>query len=178
MKKFTFLLFFAFISSLAFSQVYNNEWIDYSKTYYKFKIGKTGLYRITAASLSSIGLANEPVQNFKLWRNGKQVPLYTSTATGAIGSGFIEFWGEQNDGVLDKQLYRQPEWQLSDKISLQTDTAAYFLTVDATATNSRYTNTSNNVASNTLPAESFFMHSLRIDFKDRIHRGTALNFGE
>ena len=33
------------------AQVYNNEWIDYNKTYYKFTVGNTGLYRINQANL-------------------------------------------------------------------------------------------------------------------------------
>lgn len=179
MKKFTYLfILFSLMLTTGFAQVYNNEWIDYSKTYYKFKVAANGLYRINAASLNAIGLANEPVQNFKLWRNGKQVALYTSVASGPVGAGYIEFWGEQNDGVLDNQLYRQAHWQLSDKVSLQTDTAAYFLTVDAPANNLRFSNTSNNVSGNVAPAEPHFMHTVSHFFKDRIHRGTALNFGE
>ena len=35
------------------AQVYNNEWIDYSKTYYKFKVGKDGLYQLSQSVLSS-----------------------------------------------------------------------------------------------------------------------------
>ena len=45
MKKFLLPLLF-FVSLLAQSQVYNNEWINYSRTYYKFKVGKDGLFRI------------------------------------------------------------------------------------------------------------------------------------
>ena len=76
------------------AQVYNNEWIDYNKTYYKFKVGATGLYRITQASLASIGLDNTNADHFQLWRNGKEIPLYTSVQNGALGAnGYIEFLG-------------------------------------------------------------------------------------
>ena len=50
------------------AQVYNNEWIDYSKTYYKFKVGATGLYRISQSTLNSIGLASTPAEHFQLWK--------------------------------------------------------------------------------------------------------------
>jgi len=42
------------------AQAFNNEWIDYNKTYYKFKVGSTGLYRISQTALVSIGLGSIP----------------------------------------------------------------------------------------------------------------------
>ena len=109
------------------AQVYNNEWIDHSKTYYKFKVGKTGMYRIPQATLAAAGLADAPAEHFQLWRNGVEVPIYTSAATGTLtATDFIEFWGMMNDGKPDKALYRDPSFQLNDKWSLQTDTASYF----------------------------------------------------
>src|SRR5215831_13641342 len=88
------LLFLLIISSLCTkAQLYNNEWIDYSKTYYKFKVAVTGLYRISQPTLASIGLGATPAQQFQLWRNGKEIPIYTSVQTGALGSSdYIEFW--------------------------------------------------------------------------------------
>ena len=93
MKKFL-LPLLIFTSLLANAQVYNNEWIDYSKTYYKFKVGTTGLYRISQSTLNTIGIGSTPAQHFQLWRNGKEVPLYTTVATGPFGAAdYIEFWG-------------------------------------------------------------------------------------
>ena len=136
------------------AQVYNNEWIDYSKTYYKFKVGKTGLHRIPQTTLAAAGLGNTPAEHFQLWRNGVEVPIYTSVQTGSLyTTDYIEFWGEMNDGKPDKQLYRQPEYQLNDKWSLQTDTATYFLTINPSTNNLRLTPTANNVAGNTLAPE-------------------------
>ncbi len=86
MKKLAVIVLLSFISGIAIGQSYYNEWIDYNKTYYKFKIGSTGLYRITPAELNSISLGNEAAQNFQLWRNGKEVALYTSVTSGALGA--------------------------------------------------------------------------------------------
>ncbi len=178
MKKFSALLIFLFIVKFVVAQSYYNEWIDFNKTYYKFKIGSTGLYRINVADLTSLGLANEPAQNFQIWRNGKQVVLYTSTQSGPLGTnGYIEFWGEKNDGVTDLDLYRLPQYQLSTQESLITDTASFFLTA-VTGNNARYIPESNVVAGNTLPAEPYFMYSARKNFKERIHRGRAQVIGE
>jgi hypothetical protein len=172
------LLCLVFLAVAGFSQPYNNSWIDYSKTYYKFKIGSTGLYRIPQSALSSIGLANTPAEQFQVWRNGEQVRVYTSATTGPLGaSGYIEFWGEMNDGKKDSKLYRNPDYQLSDHWSLETDTAAYFLTVNPSGVNLRFTNAANNVADNILPEEPYFMNIRGAYFKDVLNPGYNINVG-
>ena len=106
-KLLIFAVFFAGFCEYAQSQVYNNEWINYNNTYYKFKVGATGLYRISQATLTSLGLGSIPAEQFQLWRNGQEVTLYTSVQTGPMGSSdYIEFWGEMNDGKPDNILYR------------------------------------------------------------------------
>ena len=173
MKRIILLLLTAFSLS-AGAQLYNNEWIDYSKTYYKFRIGVSGIYRINQAALVSIGLDNTNADHFQLWRNGEQVPIYTSAQNAALGSsGYIEFWADNNDGKPDKPLYRQPDFQLFDKFSLQTDSAAFFLTVNPAGGNLRYVTTTNNVAGNTLPVEPYFLHTAGVYFKDKISQGRA-----
>src|SRR5262245_50109312 len=115
----------------AVAQQYYNEWIDYSKTYYKFKLVTTGLYRINKSSLPA-ALQNIPAEQFQVWRNGKEIDIYTSVVSGTLpADGYIEFYGERNDGLPDKNLYKDPNNQLSTNLSLETDTAAYFLTANA-----------------------------------------------
>lgn len=156
--------------------VYNNEWIDFSKTYYKCKVGKTGLYRISQSTLSTAGLGSAAAQDFQLWRNGVQIPFYTSVATGVLApADYIEFWGEQNDGKADKDLYRNTDYQLNDKWSLETDTSVYFLTINPSGNNWRLNPTPNNVSSNSLPAEPYFMHTVGRYFRNKINNGYAVN---
>ena len=57
MKRILLVLFIA-LGFLTQAQMYNNEWIDYNKTYYKFKVGKTGLYRISQTVLANAGLGS------------------------------------------------------------------------------------------------------------------------
>lgn len=160
------------------AQTYNNEWIDYSKVYYKFKIAETGLYRISQSVLNGAGLGNTPAPQFKLFRNGVEVPIYTSVASGALpAGGYIEFWGEMNDGKADRVLYREASAQHTDKWSLQTDTAVYFLTT-STNTNLRLNDVANNVAGNTLQPEPYFMYTAGTYYRDRINLGYAAVVGE
>src|SRR5829696_3247700 len=134
------ILLILFICSgfLAKAQTYNNEWINYNNSYFKFNIAADGLCRISQATINSLGLASTPAQNFQLWRNGQEIALYTSVSTGPLGaSDYIEFWGQMNDGKPDKELYRDPNFQLNDKWSLISDSSAYFLTINPIGTNFR-----------------------------------------
>lgn len=176
-----FLLVFALSGSCFFAkaQTYNNEWIDYSKTYYKFSVGATGLHRISQAALTAIGLNNTPAQNFQLWRQGVEIPLYTTVATGVLGTpDYIEFYGQINDGSQDTKLYKVDSLQMNNKWSMYTDSAAYFLTVNTATTNKRYANPGNNVAANVLPAEPYFMYTLSKYYKDALNAGYGVDLGE
>lgn len=178
MKKFVSIMLLLLSCFLAKAQ-YNNEWIDYNKSYYKFAVAKDGVFRIAQSALQAIGLGNTPAEQFQLWRNGVQVPVYTSVATGALGSGgYIEFWGQMNDGVPDKRLYRDINYQLSDKWSLETDTASYFLTVNTGASNARLETTNNDVAGSALSPDAYFTYTYSKSFKDRINSGYAGIVGE
>ena len=178
MKK---ILLASFILLIAFNShaQFNNSWIDYSKTYFKFKLAKDTLTRIYQPVLAAAGLGSVPAQNFQLWRNGKEVRMYTSVATGIFGSSdFLEFWGEMNDGKPDKTLYRSPDYQMCDKFSLETDTATYFLTVNSVGINLRYLNTANPTAGNVLPVEPYFMRRIEEHYREQINKGYAAVIGE
>jgi Peptidase family C25/CARDB len=179
MKNFLLILVLVAFGKMAGAQNYNNEWIDYNKTYYKFKVATTGLVRISQPNLSTIGLGSTPAEHFQIWKNGEEVTLYTTVASGVLGGAdYIEFWGMQNDGKADNALYRSPDFQLSDKYSLQTDTSTYFLTVNSTASNKRFINTPNNVAANTLAAEPYFIDKAGSYQKAQINPGYAVVVGE
>src|SRR5450631_1670912 len=178
MKRiFTILLLLVSLGLVA--QNYNNEWIDYSKTYYKFKVGATGLYRIPQSVLAAAGLGNTPVQNFQLFRNGQEVPIYTSVAAGILGgSDYIEFWGRMNDGAADKPLYYSPAYQHTGHWSLETDTAVYFLTANSTGNTFHFTNTVNDTTGTTLSPEPYFMHKASTYFHYQENLGFAQIVGE
>ncbi|OSZ77328.1 hypothetical protein CAP36_13050 [Chitinophagaceae bacterium IBVUCB2] len=171
MKKFL-LTLSIFVSVIAQAQTYNNEWIDYNKTYYKFKVWVTGLYRINQPALSAMGLGAIPAEQFQLWRNGQEIPLYTSVQTGTMsGSDYIEFWGEMADGKPDKSLYRNPDYQLNDKWSGQTDTAAFFLTVNTSGNNLRFSPTANNLGGPLPTVEPFFLHNEETYYNEIFNQG-------
>ncbi len=173
MKK-NLLMVLLLILGMGAEAQYNNEWIDYNKTYFKLKVGSSGLYRISAATLQQAGLGSTPIEHLQLIRNGVEIPVYTTRPTGApAASDFVEFYGEMNDGRADTRLYRQASLHLDNTWSLQTDTAAYFLTVNPTGTNLRLTDEANNVAGNTLAADAFFTYTFVQSYREQINPGFA-----
>ena len=114
--------------------VHGNEWINHNQVYYKIKVVQTGLYRIDYNYLNNLGLAGADPRNFQMFRRGKEVPLYVAgESDGNLGQqDYIEFFGERNDGVLDRDQYKDPSYQVHQLSSMYTDTAAYFLTVSPT----------------------------------------------
>lgn len=185
MKKFLIAFTILLCSASSFSQVYNNEWIDYNKTYYKFKVGSTGLYRIPQSVLAAAGLGSVNVQDFQLWRNGVEVPVFTSVVSGLgtmTPSDYLEFFGRMNDGKEDTKLYKTDLLQMSDKWSLYTDTSAYFLTVNVAGANpvlnKRAVSALNNVAGNVLATEPYYMHTLSYAFKQTMNPGYGIYLGE
>ncbi|RYZ61079.1 MAG: hypothetical protein EOO14_05955, partial [Chitinophagaceae bacterium] len=172
MRKIFFGLLVLLAVTAGAQQRFNNEWIDYAKTYYKFKVGSNGVYRITPATLAAAGLDNISAEQFQLWRNGVEVPIYTSKASGSLsGADYIEFWGQMNDGKADREMYRDPSFHLNDKWSLLTDSATYFLTANPTGSNRRLQTETNNVTGNTLPAEPYFMYTTGTWFRNQLNRG-------
>ncbi|HNF48201.1 MAG TPA: hypothetical protein PLF48_02395, partial [Chitinophagales bacterium] len=111
MKKLLAIVFLITLCrSLGFAQPYGNEWIDYNKTYYKFKIAQDGLCRINYATLIATGIPAAQLKgtDFKLICNGEEIPIYVTTANQFTASDFIEFYGEKNDGSVDTRLYKNP----------------------------------------------------------------------
>ncbi len=174
MRKF-FTLCLILLAGSAVAQPYNNEWIDFSKTYYKFKLTADGLYRIPVSVLVSVGLNNTDPKDLQLFRNGVEVPIYTSTNSLPYSiSDYIEFWGQMNDGKADKPLYRNPSYQHTEKWSLQSDTAVYFLTAKPGGSTFHYTTITNDTTSNILPPEPYFMYTTGNYFHAQINPGQAV----
>jgi len=113
-----------------------------------------------------------------LWRNGEQVRIYTSINNAPLGaSDYIEFWGRRNDGLPDKTLFRNPDYQINDKYSLESDTAIYYLTVNNTGGNLRYTPMANTAPSSVTP-DAYYMNTVDTFYRNQVNRGQALSAGE
>ena len=114
--------------------LYGNEWIQQAQDYYKFELNEDGLYHISYETLLDAGLPLNRINtsDFKLYRNGEQVPLFVSSNGQNLQEGdYIEFYGNRNTADLDAELYLDPEEeQLNPYYSMFNDFSAYFLTWD------------------------------------------------
>lgn len=137
--------------------LYGNEWLDFSRTYYRIYVAEDGIYRIGYQTLAEAGfpVGQAPAAEWRLYAFGQQVPLFTTT-DGLFGpQDFIEFFGEKNRNFLDRHLLENPaEPELNPSYSLFNDTAAYYLVWEPHTPAFRYTVLSNDL-SNTPPAEPY-----------------------
>lgn len=174
MKKRPLSILFLGFSFSVFAQMpigsdtlFGNEWIDFSKTYYRINVAEDGIYRIPAATLNNAGfpLQSVPATQFRLYHNGKQTSVYTST-NGLLGStDFIEFYGQKNRSELDSFLFDNPAAEmLNPWYSLFNDTAAYYLTWETTGTPLRIAAQTNDL-NNLPPKEAFCWFQLESVFQ-------------
>lgn len=123
---------------------YGNDWINTNQSYYKIKVAQKGIYRLNHSTLSQQipTLSTINPKYFQLFKNGKEVAIYVQGENDNTfdSNDFIEFYGEPNDGTLDKELYPLANTQPHNYYSLFTDTAAYFLTFNTTNLGKRVQN--------------------------------------
>lgn len=137
--------------------LYGNEWIDFSKTWYKIKIAADGIYRISYQTLSDAGFPvnTVPADQFRLYRYGRQEPIYISADGLLSNADYIEFFGERNRDALDRHLFETPDQEnLNPWYSLFNDTTAYYLGWQTSGQPLRYTPVPNDL-SNPPPKEPF-----------------------
>ncbi|MBF9237765.1 hypothetical protein I2I05_10200 [Hymenobacter sp. BT683] len=113
---------------------YGNEWIVPSQQYYKVRVAQDGIYRMNQQYLTLAGLGNIDPSRLQLWRRGREVAMYQAGTSNVFDSNtYFEFYGQRNDGQLDRDLYKNPADQPHKLYSFYNDTAAYFLTYPGAA---------------------------------------------
>ena len=141
MKKLLFILLL-FSCTPIFSQTYGNEWIDYSQSYYSFKVSKTGIHKLDYNALAASGIPTTlfTSENIQLFGRQKQVPIHiVDGGDNSMDVGdYILFYAEQNDGWLDSTLYDNPATIGNPKYSLYNDTIHYFFTWNNQTNNLRF----------------------------------------
>ena len=135
-----------------FSQSFGNEWINFNQRYLKIPVFKEGVHQIKytelASSFSSIGLniTNINPNNIQLFNRGHEQFIHIEgESDGKFDStDYVLFYGTQNDGWLDRQLYTDSNLeQLNPYYSLINDTSWYFITINNSIFNRRYKVNSN-----------------------------------
>lgn len=139
-------------------ETFGNEWIDLDKEYYKIETAESKLHRIPFNTLQQTNLPLEGSQ-FQMVYMGEEIPIHVST-NGTFGANdYIEFYGEQLDGTIDKALFLEADFHLHNYYNLFTDTSAYYLTSNTQGQNLRYQTIENNL-DNVPPKETHFTHTV------------------
>ncbi len=141
MNKLITILIIGITSIASFAQPYGNEWVDFNKTYFKINIGQKGMYKLTYANLNSAGfpVATIDPRRIQLYHRGVEQAIFVEGENDAVfnPADYIEFYGQANDGTLDKELYKPTTSQPHNYYNLYSDTTAYFLTYNIVATNGK-----------------------------------------
>jgi len=177
-----FSFYFFLFSYFSFFAQFGNEWIDYSKRYFKFPIAQTGVYRITysvfASSLASTGVPTLSPGQLQIFARGKEVPIYVNDVNqnGVFDYGdYIEFFAKANDAWLDTAVYFNSV-PPNKNVSLFSDTIFYFLTWSPSTNNKRLMlETDRNFAGYTV--EPYVIYTSRNDYFSTYYDGETDQFG-
>ena len=140
---------------------FGNEWINPNQQYYKISVGEDGIYQLSYADLQAAGFPVGGVdpRRIQLFFRGQEQAIIVQGQQDARldPEDFIIFYGQENDGTLDTELYVSPEAPPHPYYNLYSDTTAYFLTwrLD-TGTGRRMSAFSENNVTN-IPAQPFHL---------------------
>jgi hypothetical protein len=129
--------------------LYGNEWIRYSNTYLRIKVASDGIYRASGAQLAAAGfpLSGVAGADLRLYRNGKQVPVFTSTEGTLSDQDYVEFWGQRNRDEVDRFLFADADAErVNPWFSMVNDATIYYLTWNDGTPPIRYTQQINDVS--------------------------------
>lgn len=134
---------------------YGNEWINPSQSYWKFYISANRIYKLDYNKILELGLGNIPGNQFQLFNQGIEVPLYVTTS-GIFGpSDYILFEGKRRDMGFDKQMFTNPEMAF-ELVPVTYRANPYFLTYKTNGETLRFTKV-NNPNNTSAPAITNFM---------------------
>ncbi|MGL4632358.1 MAG: C25 family cysteine peptidase [Leadbetterella sp.] len=132
-KKIFLITVLAYISSSLYAQTFTDSWIVPNTTYAKIVVDKNGLYQMTGSELSPYlpEIIGAPTQNIAMMFRGKPIAIEIQAA----GSTFqlndkIIFYGIENNGDLEGELYRPVTDQPHKFASVFNKNSAYFIYLD------------------------------------------------
>ncbi|MHA7130813.1 putative type IX secretion system sortase PorU2 [Algoriphagus namhaensis] len=178
MKK-RLILFVAILFHGFLLKAQENNWIDYTKTYYKVKTAQDGIHRIPAEVLRAAGLNLAAVnpRNIQLFHRGEEVSIFVSgESDGRLDEGdFVEFYGKRNDATLDYLLYGDIDSIPNPYYNTHTDTVAFFLTVNPSQSGKRMSQRA--APATSLPQATSYQSERLITYSDQYSLGIGYAFG-
>lgn len=146
----------------ASAQTYGNEWINYSQKYYKIKVANDGIYRIDSITLAKAGISVATInpQHFQVFYRGQEQYIYIQESGGKFTrNGYIEFYGQHNDGRLDSLVYDSGSTP-NPYYSMFSDTSVYYLTWNNSPSNRRMTALTDTAFAGYTPSPYFLVQTV------------------
>lgn len=136
---------FLLITTVAKTQNYGNEWIDYSQQYFKFPIYQTGIHRLdyntinTALGNEGISISSINTSDFQVFGREQEVSIKViDGGDNTLDPGdYLEFYAAKNDGWNDAYVYDSAHFQPDQYYSLFNDTIRYYLSWNSSGINKR-----------------------------------------
>lgn len=120
-------------ATAAMAQSYGNEWVQYDRPYWMFRVWQDGVRRIDSTALANAGVpvGSLDPRGIQLYARGRQVPIHVQGEEDGEfnGDDFIEFMVRKNDAWLDSTLWDDPAHINNPYYSLYNDTIRYYLTI-------------------------------------------------
>jgi len=172
------LCFLFIIPWQAFSQ-YSNEWLRSGQVYYRIPIAKKGIYKLTYSDLQNAGVPVGSIapQLVQLFHRGKEQSIFVKGQSDGVlnTDDYIEFFGQVNDGTLDKTLYKPSTSQPHNYYNLFSDTTAYFLTWNLSAVPGKRIATFDEINVTNIPKEIFHSEERLVINKTQYAGGVTMS---
>lgn len=169
-------LLFVGAKTLQAQVTYGNEWIDYSRPHYTFKVASSGIYRITYQNMQQAGIPVSSIQpdQFQLFGKEREQPIFVEDGgDSSFDPGdYIEFYAERNDGWLDSILYEEEDHIGNPAYSLYNDTLHYYLTWKP-GNHKRYSEETD-VNFSTFNPAPYILNKSEVDWNSRYYGGFSL----
>ncbi len=182
LKRFLFIFFVLILGFAAkvSAQIYGNEWISYSQSYYKVYVSTDGMCRLNYSTLASAGIPLNSIdpRSIQVFNKGIEQYIYVKGENDGVfnTNDYIEFYGEHNDGSLDTPLYKGGIGQPNKNYSLFSDSAVYFVTWNSSVSNRRISLEADNNFSTYTPTPYVFKTS-RQDYTTQYFAGETFTSG-
>ena len=156
---------------------FSNQWINFTQSYYKIPVAKTGIYKISYSDLQSAGVPIGGIdpRRLNLFHRGTEQAIFVQGQADATfdPADYIEFYGHRNDGTLDADLY-PPGLQPHPYYNLYNDTTAYFLTWNPLPVQGKRMSSFFETNSSSLPKETFHTEERLLVYSNEYSGGLTL----
>ncbi len=180
-KKIILLLSICISTCAMHAQFFNNEWINFSQSYYKIKIPRNGLYKIDSTSLAQSGVPLNSInpRNIQLFQKGKELYIHIQgEADNQFNKNdYILFYAEKNSCKDDSALFYNSPYLANPYYSVINDTSVVFFTWNS-STNNRRLSVENDVNYSAFTPANYYLKEAVTAYNNEYYAGPIHPFSK